>query len=108
MRKNKEVKLFEGNVNVVKGNRDLRNEIMIDILRLLENYKPDFDVVFSNNEKRMLDVIIRYENGKIYKRIVEEDYNQLKIERYFEDDCYPETYHWDLIGMDKELILEQI
>ena len=108
MRKNKEVKLFEGDVNLVKGKRDERNEIMIEILRILENYKKDSDVRFNRNENNMLDVTIRNDDGSIYKRIVEEKYYNLRIERYFGPGYYPETYVWPLVGEYKELVLEQI
>ena len=107
MKKNKEIKLFEGNVNIVEDNKDIRNEVIVDILKLLENYKEKYDIRFNRNENKMLDVTIRNYDGSIYKRLIEEKYNMLKIERYFEGDYYPETYYWDLIN-DRELILEQI
>lgn len=108
MKKRREIKIFEGNVNVVEDNREIRNEVIIDILRLLEDYKENYDVIFNKNENNMLDVIIKNYDGSIYKRLVEEKYNQLRIERYYKGSYYPETYHWDLVNMDRELILEQI
>lgn len=108
MKKKKEVKMFQGGVNLVKDTRDDRNEIIIDILRLLENYKKYCDVRFNRNENNMLDVTIYNDDGSIYKRLIEQKYNTLIIERYFGSSYYPETYGWPLLEPYRELILEQI